>query len=197
MSPLSFKCPHDFFFFVEAFSPSRISLSLSLAPPQTNSKITTTNRKKGWITDEFVVPPSSETQRRKTDEFIENQRPKKCWKSKTQRRKMEEFVEPPSSIQKLRPNTQKRRIVEPPSSISRILDLDFRFHHQIWSLCFSFSICSAIPCLPGFVVLFLRWLIEEKSFKKKKKKKKKKKVSRKKKTETWEKNKWFCSFAGW
>jgi hypothetical protein len=68
---------------------------------------------------------------------------------------MEEFVEPPSSIQKQRPNTQKLRIVEPPSSIPHILDLDFQFHHRIWSICFSFSICLAILCLPGcgFVLL--------------------------------------------
>jgi hypothetical protein len=92
---------------------------------------------------------------------------------------MEEFVEPPSSIHKLRPYTQQLRIVEPPLSILRILDLDFRFHHRIWSLCFLFLICLAILCLPGFVVLFLCWLIEEKSFNQEKKK-----VSRKKKTET-------------
>jgi hypothetical protein len=83
---------------------------------------------------------------------------------------MEEFVEPLSSIQKLRPYTQKLRIVEPPSSILRILDLDFRFHHRIWSFCFLFLICLVISCLPGFVVLFLCWLIEEKSFNQEKKK---------------------------
>jgi hypothetical protein len=52
-------------------------------------------------------------------------------------------------IQKLRPNTQKLRIVEPPSSIPRILDLDFRFHHLIWSFCFSFLFGD----LAGFVPL--------------------------------------------
>jgi ABC-type protease/lipase transport system fused ATPase/permease subunit len=82
---------------------------------------------------------------------------------------MEEFVEPPSSIQKLRPNTQKLKIVELPSSIPCILDLDFQFHHRIWSLCFSFSICLAILCLPGFVVLFLCWLIKEYKDKREKK----------------------------
>jgi hypothetical protein len=83
LSPLFFTCPHDFFFFVEAFSPSHISLSLSHVSHQTNRKITTTNHKKCSITDEFVVPPLSETQRRETNKLkigdpkkVENRRPK-------------------------------------------------------------------------------------------------------------------------